>query len=228
MDLAFGRLMKYLEENELDENTMVIFTSDNGSRWDHSNDPLRGEKCFNFEGGVRVPFLIKWDGQIPKEKIITTPGSFCDVLPSIAAITGVNLPTDRKLDGEDISSVFYGEKPDYSRKTPIFFYRYFHDPICMIREVDWCLLGYKNLIPLAESLNEGELANIRPWHFMPNHMDFLIDLEPDKFELYNLKTDPGQQNNLAEKYPERLQKLKDQMLELREEMIEEGGDWFND
>lgn len=226
LDLAFGRLMQYLQENNLKENTLVIFTSDNGSRWDHSNDPLRGEKCFNFEGGVRVPFIVNWPDKVPENTMIQSPASFTDVLPTIAKITGTQPPTDRKLDGEDISALWMGKKTAIKRENPIFFYRYFHDPVCMLRDGDWCLLGYKYLIPLSESLNEGKLANIKPWHFMPNHMEFAKDLEPDKFELYNLKNDLGQTKNLAEKYPEKVLQMKKQMLDLRNEMVEEGGNWF--
>jgi arylsulfatase A len=102
------------------------------------------------------------------------------------------------------------------RKEPIFFYRYFHDPICMLREGDWCLLGYDELIPKAESLDEGQLGKIKPWHFMPNHMEYLKTLKPKYFELYNLKEDKEQDIDLSEKYPEIVAKMKNKMMELRE------------
>ena len=183
MDIAVGRLMDYLKQNNLIENTIVIFTSDNGSRWDHSNDPLRGEKCFNYEGGVREPFIVSWPPRIPKGKLSRFNGSFTDILPTIASITGIPLPTDRKYDGIDISPVFFGVQHNPEREEPIFFYRYFHDPVCMIRKGDWCLLGYQKLIPFAETLNEGELANISPWNFEENHMEYLKKQVPAMFEL---------------------------------------------
>jgi len=226
LDIAFGRLTEYLKKNNLVKNTIVFFTSDNGSRWDHSNDPLRGEKCFNYEGGVRVPFIVQWKNKIPENKKCKMPGSFADVLPTIATITNVDAPKDRKIDGVDISKVFYGKSKKVKRSSPIFFYRYFHDPVCMLREEDWCLLGYKNHIPLAETLDEGKLANIRPWQFKENHMVYLLDQEPDIFELYNLMEDQEQKNNLAEKYPKVVAKMKKKMLELRKEMVNEGGNWY--
>lgn len=226
MDIAVGRLMDYLKKNNLIENTLVIFTSDNGSRWDHSNDPLRGEKCFNYEGGLREPFIASWPSKIPKGKVSWFNGSFTDILPTIASITKISLPSERVFDGIDISPVFFDAQDELERKKPIFFYRYFHDPICMIRKGDWCLLGYQKLIPLAESLNEGELANISPWNFEENHMEYLKTLVPTIFELYNLKDDVEQEHDLAGQYQELVEKMKKEMLRLRNEMVKEGGDWY--
>ncbi|MEK6477250.1 sulfatase-like hydrolase/transferase [Catalinimonas sp. 4WD22] len=226
MDLAVGRLMDYLKQNNLEEETIVMFTSDNGSQWDCSNDPLRGEKCFNFEGGIRVPFVIRWPGKVPAAQVSEFPGGFTDVLPTLAEFTGSSLPAERTIDGVSLASVFRGEAKNTERENPIFFYRYFHDPICMLRDGDWCLLGYKNLIPYAESLNEGELANIRPWHFQANHMEYLKDLEPEHFELYNLRRDREQKNDVADAHPERVEKMKAKMLHLRDEMVSEGGNWY--
>ena len=228
MDIAVGRVMDYLKEHNLLENTIVMFTSDNGSRWDHSNDPLRGEKCFNYEGGIREPFIVSWPPKVPSGKVSHFTGSFTDVLPTIASITGVPLPSDRKYDGVDITPVFFGIQEELERKEPIFFYRYFHDPICMIRKGNWTLLGYQKLIQLSETLNEGELANIRPWNFEKNHMEYLETLVPTMFELYNLKDDVEQENDLADEYPELVEEMKKQMLELRSEMVKEGGDWYTD
>jgi len=227
MDIAVGKLMVYLKENNLDENTIVIFTSDNGSRWDHSNDPLRGEKCFNYEGGVRVPFIIKWPTKVPQGKTSKVVGSFTDILPTVASITGIPVPSDRIIDGIDISPVFLGKTAIVKRENPIFFFRYFHDPICMLRDGDWCLLGYDTLIPKAESLNEGQLGKIRPWQFMENHMEYLKTITPKHFELYNLHDDREQKNDLAKEYPGIVNKMKNKMLQLRKEMVTEGGDWFD-
>ena len=234
MDLAIGRLLTFLDEQDLAQETIILFTSDNGSRWDQSNDPLRGEKCFNYEGGIRVPFIIRWPGSIPPGQTSAAVGSFTDVLPSLAAFTKADLP-DRHLDGIDLTPVFLGEKTNLKRSSPLFFYRYFHDPICMLREDDWCLLGYEELIPKAQTLNEGELARIKPgageprgsqWSFQPGHMSYLKSQEPLFFELYNLAEDRAQDHNLASQYPEKLEAMKTKMLELRREVIAEGGDWF--
>lgn len=99
LDIAVGRLMDYLKYNNLIKNTIVIFTSDNGSQVYGSNDPLRGEKCFNFEGGIRVPFIISWPDHVPVNTTSEFIGSFTDILPSVANITGTAIPKERKIDG---------------------------------------------------------------------------------------------------------------------------------
>lgn len=227
MDHAMGQLMDYLEANRLLKNTLIIFASDNGSQVLHSNDPLRGEKCFNYEGGVRVPFIIRWDKKVPQGAVSNFPGSFTDIFPSIAALVKTPIPSDRKYDGMDISPVFLGEMTEMDRKDPIFFYRYFHDPICMLREGDWSLLGYDELIPRAQDLDQRVLGKITPWHFTPNHMEYLKPLIPKHFELYNLKEDREQNFDVSADHPEIVAKMKLKMMELREEMITEGGDWYN-
>ena len=226
MDQAVGRLLAYLKKNGLYDNTIVMFSSDNGSRWDNSNKPLRGEKCFNYEGGVRVPFIARWPGRIPAGSIHSAPGSFTDILPTVAAFTGAAVPSDRVIDGNDLSSVFMGKRDAVKRKRPIFFYRYFHDPICMLRDGDWCLLGYDIPQKKAERLNESALGKIKPWHFTPQHMNYLQTLIPRHFELYNLRDDVGQNRDLSGEYPERVNDMKKMMLRLRSEMIREGGDWY--
>lgn len=234
MDYAIGRVLSFLKENQLEENTLVIFASDNGSQVYGSNYPLRGAKVFNYEGGVRVPFIARWPQTIPAGRTSDAIGSFTDVLPSIAEFCNTPLP-DRKLDGVSLVSVFTGEADSVERKHPVFFYRYFNDPICMMRDGDWCLLGYEEIIPFTKHLNGRELAKFKPeqgeprwaqWGFQKGHMEAIPDIVPQHFELYNLKNDIGQKHDLADQYPEKVDKMKKQMLLLRKEMIKEGGDWF--
>ena len=179
MDHAVGRLLRYLEEEGLEEQTLVIFTSDNGSQVMGSNKPLRGEKAFNLEGGIRVPFLVRWNGKVPAGRVSGTVGSFTDVLPTLASLTGAERPSGRVLDGEDLSRVFTGEQPDHRREQPVFFFRYFHDPVCMLREENWVLLGYQEEpLEYRDDYNQRALANLQPdsgtarwsmWGFQPRH-----------------------------------------------------------
>jgi arylsulfatase A len=235
MDLAIGRLLTYLDEQGLAENTIVIFSSDNGSQELRSNDPLRGEKCLNYEGGLRVPFVVRWPGKVPEGKVSEQVGSFTDVLPTLAALTGTKRPQGQPLDGMDLSAVWTGEASQVPRTEPVFFYRYFHDPVCALRDGDWVLLGYEEIIPYRENYDIRELANLKPaegeprwanWGFQPGHMDYIRQQEVNQYELYNLAKDPGQQNDVASEHPEIVERMKASMLALQQEMVQEGGDWF--
>ena len=235
MDLAIGRLLNYLDEQGLAENTIVIFSSDNGSQELRSNDPLRGEKCLNYEGGIRVPFVVRWPGHVPAEKVSHQVGSFTDVLPTLASLSSTDLPKGRQLDGVDLSAVLTGDAENIERTAPVFFYRYFHDPVSMLRDGKWALMGYEEIIPFRENYDIRELANLKPaegeprwanWGFQPGHMEYIRQQKVNQYELYNLEEDPEQRNDLAAQHPEIVARMKARMQSLQEEMVEEGGDWF--
>lgn len=235
MDIAVGKLRTFLKENGMDKNTIIMFSSDNGSQMLGSNDPLRGEKCFNYDGGVRVPFIVHWPGKIPQGEKTSVIGSFTDILPTLANIVEVPLPGNRVLDGENISSVFYGNTSEYKREKPIFFYRYFHEPISMLREGEWLLLGYDEVIPYEEDYNQKDLAKLKPaegepdwsmWGFQPAHMEFIKTMYPKQFELYNMATDFEQRTDVSATHPDIIDSMKTRMLKLQDEMVAEGGDWF--
>ena len=236
MDNAVGKLMKFLNESGMDTNTIVLFTSDNGSQYQGSNDPLRGEKCFQYEGGIRVPFIAFWRGKILPGINSRVNGHFIDVLPTIANITGCRLPQNKIIDGENLSDVLLGNGVDFKRNKPLFFYRYFHDPVCMVREGDFVLLGYVNKPkPYLKDYNVREEALFKPapdepswaqWSFQEKHMEALKKQEPIFFELYNLSTDIEEKKDLSESNTERVEKMKKIMFETRKTMIQEGGDWY--
>lgn len=225
MDLAIGRLMAYLEEKGLADHTIVTFASDNGSQKKGSNLPLRGAKLYNFEGGACVPFIIRYPGVVPAGVISSATGSFLDLLPTFASMAGVPLPEGLSVDGTDISDVFSGKADRVEKRgDALFFYRYFNDPICMLREGKWCLVGYQWPVP-EKGLPSTKI--ITPWNFEKNHMDSLLVQKPRFFELYDLEKDKFQKENLAEKHPETVEKMKAKMLRLREETVREGGNWFD-
>jgi arylsulfatase A len=236
MDLAVGRILAFLEEKALEEDTIVLFTSDNGSVHTGSNQPLRGKKSFTYEGGVRVPFVVRWPGSVPAGSISRYPGSFADVLPTLASLLGAALPTDRRLDGIDLSPVLLEPDAAGERDAPIFFYRYFHDPVCMLREGDWVLLGYVDEPPGWQAdYRQWTLAKLRPgpdaprwsnWSYRKEHHEQLVRQQVRHFELYDIRADVSQRHDVAAEHPERLRRMKRTMLDLRREMIAEGGDWF--
>ncbi len=129
MDYQVGRLMERLDALGLRDDTLVIFTSDNGpvtTDWRHwwevnlygSTGGLRGRKADLHEGGVRVPAIVRWPGHVPPGTASDAPLVGYDILPTLAALTGLETPSDRAIDGEDASAVLRGQA--FSRRRPIY------------------------------------------------------------------------------------------------------------
>jgi len=152
IDHAFGNLMKALDELDETENTFVIFTSDNGpegngkkGRTRGSTGGLRERKRSSHEGGIRVPGIIRWPGQVPAGTTNRTPIIGSDVFSTMLAIAGIPLPDDRTIDGIDIRPVF-AEKP-VKRPVPLYWRNHLaRDHIHVaLRDGEWKILGSKSL-----------------------------------------------------------------------------------
>ncbi len=200
MDAAVGKLMKYLDDHGLRDNTFVFFTSDNGpetlNRYKTANrsygspGPLRGMKLHITEAGYRVPGIVRWPDHARPGTESTEPVCNTDLLPTVCAITGARLPTERVLDGANMTPLFEG-KP-VQRPHPLYW------------QYDYAISK-----PWVVSIREG------PWKLLAN-------AELDKFELYNLVEDVGEARNLAEKHPERVKQLAAEMKRLHAEINAEG------
>jgi arylsulfatase A-like enzyme len=114
LDRNVGRVLDALKANGLDDNTLVVFTSDNGGAHyiglPDINRPYRGWKATFFEGGVRVPFFMRWPGTVPAATKLAAPVSHFDIFATALAAAGVPLPTDRKIDGVDLLPYVTGQK----------------------------------------------------------------------------------------------------------------------
>jgi arylsulfatase A-like enzyme len=137
LDWSVGRLLDVLEEEGLTENTLVIFTSDNGpwnqmpprmyntepvELWDAGSEgPLRGSKASTWEGGLRVPFVAYWPGTIPAGQLSSEMVATLDIFPTIAALTGAELPTAQPLDGQNMWPLLRGEKQESPREQVYYF-----------------------------------------------------------------------------------------------------------
>ena len=121
LDRSVGKIVKILEENGLSDNTLIIFTSDNGGagyiELPDINKPYRGWKLTHFEGGMHVPFLAKWPSQIKKGTRFLSPIHHIDIFHTIAAAAGASVPKDRKLDGVDLIPYIQGENKEKPHKT---------------------------------------------------------------------------------------------------------------
>ncbi len=185
LDWSTGRILETIQELGKDRETLVIFTSDNGP-WlskgeaGGSQGPLRNGKGTTYEGGVRVPCLMRWPGVIPPGHVCTEPCGTIDMLPTFAAITGAQLPTDRIIDGENILPLMTGERA----KSPHDSYYYYsgNSQIHAVRQGDWKFR------------------------------------EVEKPELYNLREDISEQNNLAEVHPEKVKQMRQDMRDFDREL----------
>jgi len=121
MDKAIGGVLKTLDVAGQSDNTIVLFMSDNGGSGNGGNAPLRGSKSTLWEGGLRVPFIIRWPGKVPAGKVTDEFLTALEIVPTLLAATGAAAPTQVTLDGFDMLPVLRGEKP--SARTEMFWQR---------------------------------------------------------------------------------------------------------
>ncbi|BDS05905.1 N-acetylgalactosamine-6-sulfatase [Oceaniferula spumae] len=201
LDFHTGRLLDKVAELGLDDHTYIIFTSDNGPwlvKGDHGGhaEPLRSGKTSTYDGGLRVPFIIRAPGKVPAGTTSDLVTATIDILPTIAKITGAKLPDDRVIDGLDISEVFYGKQTELDR--PFFFYQ--HQALRAVRQGDWKLhLPHSKL----DKTKEGDIWQS---HVPAKDRPYLTELT-----LYNLKDDIGETTNVAKEHPEIVERLMKQL-----------------
>lgn len=211
MDAAVGRLLGYLRETGLDNNTFVLFTSDNGSYMAGSNDPLKGRKTQLWEGGIREPGIIRWPGHTTPGTISQEPAGIVDILPTLCEVAGISPPNDRTLDGVSLVPLFKAK--ELKRNHPLYWFYNPSRPVCVIREGDYCLVADPTLdLPRPNMFNEKFIGPIK-------------ETELTNFRLYNLRTDEKQEHDLSAEEPERFQLMVASMRKLHREVVSEGYDW---
>lgn len=212
LDAGVGRLLAKLEELQLDQNTLVIFMSDNGpflSYGDHAGRalPLREGKLTTFEGGLRVPFVVRWPAKIQGGKVNDKFITALDLLPSLASLIGVKLPAERKLDSEDLSRQLLGTTEEAGRKT---FACYAGSELHAVRSGDWKLHLPHDYItvdgPPGTNGKPANFANMKPNPIEQSGIRGIASrhgyrVERLEMSLYNLRTDPGEQHNVALSHP---------------------------
>ncbi|MFO1486722.1 MAG: sulfatase [Verrucomicrobiaceae bacterium] len=214
IDWSCGEVFKTLDELGLSENTLVIFTSDNGP-WvettkgmepngkpfiprDHSGhaDPLRGYKMLTWEGGLRVPCIARWPGKIPAGSSSDAITSTIDLLPTFAALAGGKVPTDRIIDGRDLNALLHDPANTASPHEAFYYYCFTH--LQAVRSGKWKFVRKRPAHP--------------PWvgwsgRFAGNAVD--------EFSLYDLEADIGETKNVAAEYPDILARLRQLAHEAR-------------
>jgi len=195
LDWSVGKVLDALKRNHLENNTLVLFTSDNGP-WlifdEHGGSAglLRGGKGGTFEGGMREPAIFWWPGKV-KPGVVVDMGSTLDLLPTFCSLAGVSLPDDRIYDGYDISSVLKGD--DESPRDVIFYYR------------DTDVFAVRKGAFKAHFFTQSEYGD--------------DDRKPqDPPLLYNLNVDPSEKYNIADQHPEVIAEIRE-ILEAHQETV---------
>jgi arylsulfatase A len=219
MDNAFGRIAATLDRLKLRDSTFLFFTSDNGpaitARHPHgSAGPLRDKKGYLYEGGIRVPGILRWPGHTRPGQVCATPVSGVDLLPTVCAVTGLPLPKGRKIDGASFLPILEG-KP-IARKTPLYwhFNRARGKPKVAMRIGDWKILATltgPELKPGADLVEE--------------EMKAIKTAELATFELYNLAEDVGEKTDLAGREPKRLKEMSARLRRMYREVRDETPTW---
>ena len=172
MDEAVGRLMTVLEELRLTDRTVIIFTSDNGGLQDYATDnaPLRAGKGYPYEGGIRVPLIVRWPGVVQAGMECDVPVTSVDFFPTLCEISGLELPSDRAIDGMSLIPLLRQEGP--LRREAIFWhfphYRGNIVPYSIIRKGEWKLIKryegqpFELFLITEDPSEEYELSKLMP------------------------------------------------------------------
>lgn len=187
VDWSVGEILATLERLNLDEKTLVVFTSDNGPWLIKKEDggsagPLRNGKGTTFEGGVREPAIFRWKGTIEPRRVTDEPAMTLDLFPTLLLLSGGTLPQDHLLDGKDIRGILQGNG---HRDAHDFFF-YHRETLEAYRSGDWKL----------KRAFEGKIYN-----------------EPDNHPplLFRISEDMSEKNNLADRFPEKVEQMEKEM-----------------
>ena len=204
VDSMIGKVLGTLDKLKLRENTLIVFSSDNGPVW-YAKDietfghraagPWNGMKGALTDAGHRMPFIASWPDKIPAESSCEELICFTDMMSTFASLLGQKLPSDAGEDSFDISPLLRGEKPDQPIRNGMVHVNYGSYTLA-IREGDWKLI-------LPSGIYVAQDGTITPDHIVetkgkgPN----------DKFQLYNLRTDPSETTNVFTKEPAKAKEL---------------------
>jgi len=224
MDRSVGRILAALDEQKLAETTLVFFSSDNGPetlkryptgwRSHGSAGPLRGMKLHLYEGGIRVPGIVRYPPLVKSGQTIEEPVCSLDLLPTFCELASAPLPKSRELDGTSIAPLLAGQALE--RKTPLFwhYFRSIGQPKAAMRVGDWMILGHWDgpQLPPGASVHRGDCEAIKA-------------AKLTKFELYDLANDLSQKTDLAQRDPAKLKELSAMLVKKYEQVRDEGPVW---
>jgi arylsulfatase len=197
IDWSVGQVMKALRDAAVEDQTLVMFMTDNGPWLSYGNHagscrPLREGKGTTWEGGIRVPCIARWPGRIPANRVVTEPAMTIDVLPTVAHLIGAKLPS-HPIDGKNIWPLMAGVPGAKSPHEVLYFY-YHRNDLEAVRSGRWKLVFPHRY----HSLTGTPGRDGRPAGTSPRRCGL---------ELYDLATDIGEQNDVAARHPEIVARL---------------------
>ncbi len=215
LDWSVGRILARLRELQLDEKTLVIFTSDNGPWFGGSTGGLRGMKGKTWEGGVRVPMIARWPGRIPAGRVCHELAGTIDIFPTVLKLAGVPLPGDRIIDGKDIMAVLASDAASPHEGL----LSMSGDRVMTVRAGNWKLHVHQPPRWPDSIIENQDWVDPRG----PDGVTILAPREqygprdypgatggdpPGDMMLCDLRTDPAEHDNVADKHPEVVKRLK--------------------
>jgi uncharacterized sulfatase len=213
IDWSLGEIVRCLREKGLENNTIIFFTSDNGPWYNGNPGGFRGRKGQSYEGGFRIPLIVKWPGRIPAGTVCAEASMNLDLFPTLLPLAGLELPPDRIIDGKNIDGLLMGKE----KRTPhdvLYFYHY--EELEGVRAGNWKYFRNINHYVWPQPVDKkttlfGRTAegNFGDW---PN--------------LYNIEYDKGENYNLASRYPEVVRKLDDIMTTWETGIKKNPGGWI--
>lgn len=224
VDLAVGRLMKALEERKLRDDTLVIFTSDNGpetlNRYPNANrsfgtaTPLRGMKLHTHDAGFRVPGIMSWPGTIKAGTVSSIPASSLDFLPTFCELAETNLPAEVTFDGTNIVSLLRGDT--FLRQEPLFwvYFNALNEARVAMRDGQWKVLA---------RLNGGDFPRLQ--NVTQERVKSIKAAQLTNFEIYDISSDTGETQNLVNSSDKPIRELQQKMTAKFQELIENSHAW---
>ena len=216
LDASVGRILARLKELQLDQDTLVVFTSDNGAWYGGSTAGLRGMKSRSYEGAYRVPCIARWPGTIPAGQVSNELCVTMDLFATALAAAGVQSPADRTLDGQNLLPLMTEQQPVPRRVI----FGQQGNAIATVRDQRWKL----HVVPPSGS-HAATLKPGTPWkdprgpdgttilapleqHTPDDHPGVTTGAEPKAMQLFDLQNDPSEQVDVTDQYPEIVRSLK--------------------